>query len=299
MQTSASLKLGLVFGLGAACIGGGWPVVTALGMQNSLTPYEVVILRVMLAGPLLVPFAFRGGNSLKAWLMAAFLTLLAGATFNLVVVHGFLYAPASHGGVIIPGTVMLVSMLAGHFLLHERLTVPKTVGSGAIILGLLALSLGAETAQNSFKDRWIGDSIFILAGLMWGTYTFLLRIWPVDPLVTVARISGISFIGIAIYHFAVQPEIHLFSMPSDMLIIQLVYQSILVSMVAVLLFSKSVTILGASKASLINSFSPGITIILAFIILKEIPSGLEKLGLGTILLGIMLAIRTREPAVQS
>lgn len=276
--------LGILFGCIAALIWGTWPVVTAIGVKADFTPYELVFLRLMIAAPLLLPWAFRGDNSLKAWGRSAVLSLLAGGTYSYITASGFQYTSAMHGGVIIPGGVMLVSLIASHFLLQDKLTRNRVIGAGAIIAGLIFLSLGSPE-QTGAKSSLFGDSLFLLAGFLWAGYTLLLRIWPMDPIVVTARVSLISLVGVLLaYPFS--GGVDFSDTPTSMLLTQAAWQGVLSAVVAIIFFNKGVAILGAARAGVLNAFVPVVATLMAFLILAEVPTVAEQIGLLFILSGI-------------
>lgn len=277
-------NLGAMYGGIAALIWGAWPVVTAIGVKADFTPYELVFLRLMIAGPLLLPWAFRGDNSLKSWARAVILSLLAGGTYSYVTASGFQYTSAMHGGVIIPGAVMLVSMVASHFLLGDTLTRNRLIGATAIVTGLLFLSLGSPD-QGTGQSSLFGDGLFLFAGVLWAGYTLLLRIWPMDPIVVTARVSLISLVGVLIaYPFS--NGLDFSDTTTSMLAMQAAWQGVLSAVVAIIFFNKGVAILGAARAGVVNAFIPVVATLMAFFVLSEVPTIMEQAGLLFILSGI-------------
>ncbi len=293
--TPNKTSLGVLFGSIAALIWGAWPVVTAIGVKADFTPYELVFLRLMIAGPLLLPWAFRGDNSLKAWGKAAILSLLAGGTYSYVTASGFQYTSAMHGGVIIPGAVMLVSLIASHFLLGDTLTRNRLIGAAAIVTGLLFLSLGSPDQGNG-QSSLFGDSLFLFAGILWAGYTLLLRVWPMDPIVVTARVSLISLAGVLIaYPFS--DGLDFSDTTTSMLVMQAAWQGVLSAVIAIIFFNKGVAILGAARAGVVNAFIPVVATVMAFIVLSEVPTMMEQTGLLFILSGIgVIMLLKSKPA---
>lgn len=302
-ETHTNTNLGILYGGIAAVIWGAWPVVTAIGVKADFAPFELVFLRLAIAAPLLLPWAFRGDNSLKAWAQAGVLALLAGGSYSYITASGFQYTTATHGGVIIPGAVMLVGLIASHFLLNDRFTRNRLIGAGTITVGLLLLAFGSD-GQNAGQNSLFGDGLFFFAGTMWAAYTLLLRKWPADPLVVTARISLLSLVGyIAVYPFT--PGIDFSDVPTGMLLMQAAWQGVLSAVVAIVFFNKGVAILGAARAGVVNAIVPVVAMALAFLILSEVPTMLEQLGLVLIMTGIGIIMFLKQkvspmhsPAVQ-
>jgi drug/metabolite transporter (DMT)-like permease len=57
---------------------------------------------------------------------------------------------------------------------------------------------------------------------------------------------------------------------------------------AIYLFARSVTLLGASRAVVFPSLVPGLTLIIGFLALGEVPSVMQLVGLTIVLIGFRL-----------
>ena len=293
------IRTGMMMGAGAALIWGGWPVVTALAVQESLSPYQLVLLRIMVSLPILLPFVFRGSNSIKEWAKAGVLTVFAGAPYSYLVSSGFQYSSATHGGVIIPGTIMLTGLLTSHFILKDRLSKQRILGGLAILFGLSLLASGGSSDSDSLLA---GDFLFFMGGISWGIYTLLLRLWPMDAVAVTARVAFLSGIIMAIW-FALHEGPAFENISTGTLVFQAIWQGALSGALAIILFNKGVALMGAAKATVVNSLIPVISTVLALVILHEIPNMLEAIGLLFILTGIGSALYnkrvTLSPVVDS
>jgi len=287
-EENQALKLGIIFGGSSALIWGAWPVVTALGVDANLTPYQLVMFRIFIAGPLLLPWALKGQHNLKEWGKVTILALCAGAPYSFIASSGFQYTSATHGGVIIPGTVMLTSLLVSHFLLGDRLNKYRMFGAAGIMLGLALLAIGTPQIAGE-PSSLKGDLLFVLAGLLWASYTLLLRVWPMDPIVVTARVTFISLVGLIVIQ-PFTPATDFSQIPNSMLAMQAVWQGVVSAIIAIMLFNKGVAIMGPAKAAVLNAIIPVVSTFLAFLILSETPTVVEALGLGAILCGIAVAM---------
>lgn len=285
---SPRTSLGIACGLGAAIIWGAWPVITSMGVKDNISPIHVVMLRFLVAGILLSPFAFRGPSTLKDWGKAAMFALFAGTPYGLLVTSAFQYAPASHGGVIIPGTVLLVSLMAAHLWLGDKLTRLRAFGAVMILFGLGALAGGASGGLGTL----FGDMLLMAGGISWASYTFLLRHWPMDGLTVASRVAFLSLILVGGLALAGYGE-GLTAVPLKALALQGLWQGILSAIVALLMFNRAVAILGSGRASIINALTPVIAVLLSFLVLDEVPTLIEFAGLVTIMAGIAIALGIR------
>ena len=147
----------------------GWMIITRLGVQSQLSPFDITFLRFTTAGILFLPFAIRSRRQiLKTPKLLLFLMLLgAGTPYVLLSAFGFQHAPASHG-ILIPGTMPLWVALLSLILFKEKFSGWRLVGYLLILLGIL-FKLGS-----SFLKGWdlVGvDTYFLLAAILWAIYT--------------------------------------------------------------------------------------------------------------------------------
>src|SRR4051812_35439404 len=103
-RTHAEYLRGALYGLAAVSIWSGWIVVARLGLQTSLTPWDIAALRFAVAGLLLLPYIASKGLALErlGWLGLAAI-VLGGAAPVLLANTGLLFAPAAHAGALFPG----------------------------------------------------------------------------------------------------------------------------------------------------------------------------------------------------
>ena len=65
-QVSA-LPAAVLYGLTASLIWGAWPVVSALGIRQSLAVADIAALRFLVAGLILLPLVIRNGTGGLGW----------------------------------------------------------------------------------------------------------------------------------------------------------------------------------------------------------------------------------------
>ena len=124
---------GVACGLAAALIWGAWPVVSRLGVQQTLTPYDITALRFGVAGLILLPIVWRRGAAGLGWARAAVLACAAGIPYALTMMVGLSIAPAGHAGVITPSAMLVCSTLGGWLVLGDRPTPTRLAGLAVIL----------------------------------------------------------------------------------------------------------------------------------------------------------------------
>ncbi len=281
---------GIAGGVLAALIWGGYVVVTRHAVTGHLPADELTFLRVAVAGAIMLPFMFHWGWRRLAgvgWRHGLTLTLLGGAFFSLIFIAGMSFAPVSHGATIAPSVVMLTTLVLSWRWLGERPTGRRLAGSLVVFAGLLTMGWDGFAATAGPR-AWIGDLMFVTAGLMWGTFTFLCRRWRIDPWRATAAVWSLSFLLYAVpYPLIVKPA---FAAAWPELLLQAVYQGALGAVVATVAYTRAVAALGAARAALFPTLVPAIGVLVAIPVLGEWPSAVQAVGVGIVVAGMVLAI---------
>jgi len=281
------LLKGITFGIIAAFIWAMFPVVTRLSIDHTLSLWDVIALRFLVAGPLLLPafirYRFININPLGVVLLVCG----AGAPYLILAVGGLTYTPASHFGVIVPSCMLVFSAIGSWYFLKERISLIRIVGVCVIVIGIFTISWEGLTSEG--ENIWIGDLLFIIGGLLWASYTIASRYWKVNPMQAISIVSVISMvIYLPPYFIFMEPGI--FSAPVSEVLLQAFFQGILSVLIALLFYTRAVEILGASKGSLFAALVPSFALLLAYPILNEAPTLLQLFGVLFVTAGMILAL---------
>lgn len=284
--------MSLLYGLLVAMIWGAQPVVATFGYRASLDIFDLTLVRFTLSGLVMLPFFIRRGvghASNMGWSRALVLLLLAGPLYNMVLVGGLHWAPASHSSLIYPAFTPLFTFMLAKLMLDKRDAIPL-LGLGLLVAGVLVVKIGSvlQPQSTGYAQAWRGDLLFMLAALMWALYTVLMRRWNTDPLslVSVIQVGGLLYVP---FYFIFAGKA-LFRLDTAAIAVQAVYQGLLVSVVSTLLFNLAVRQIGA-KASMFTALMPIVGVSLAIGVLGE-PLSVSLLA-GAILVsgGLYLSLR--------
>ena len=283
--------LGLMAGLSAVAMWGAYLAFARAGVSAGLTPFDFVALRYATAGAIMLPWLLAHGIGSLAghgWRRGGALAVAAGPIFIALGVGGYLFAPLSHGAVIQPATITVGGALLAWALLGERLTRSRIAGGLLILAGVAAIAStgGAEAAAGA----WVGDGLFVLAGLFWVAFTLMVRRWSVSPLAATAIVSVLSAAVAVPAYLAFGTPSNLLALPPATLLTQVVVQGVLSGVLAVLAFTKSVQLLGASRAALFPAMVPAAALLIGIPVTGEVPHGLEWLGMAVASAGLAVAI---------
>jgi drug/metabolite transporter (DMT)-like permease len=285
------LIAGLATGLVTAVLWGSWAVISRVGLTDGLDFHDVTALRFGVAGLVLLPVLVRRGIGRKAiagvpWHVALILWAGAGVPYSLLVFAGLGIAPASHQAVIGPSVVLLLTAVLSWIVLGERLGRIQLVGMAIILAGVAAL--GAQALFDAAGRIGGGHVLFVIAGASWAVFTVVARAWRVDALVATAIVSVLSLAYLPLY-FALF-GLRLLAAPPSAVLLQAVFQGFLTGVVALILFMRAVTLLGAGRAALFVAVVPAMGALFAAPVLGESLTPPTLVGAALVSLGMVLAV---------
>jgi len=286
-DTSATAA-GIACGAGAALFWAAGFVAARHGIAAGFSPADIAFHRFVWAGLAFLPFVARAGlRDLGGlgWARGVALTLVGGPPLAFLSYAGFLFVPLAHGGVIQPSCAALGGLVLATLVLKEKLPAQRAAGALVIVAGLAVI--GADALATIGAHGLIGDLSFVTAGLMFATFATLLRLWRIAPTRAVAVTSVVSLIDVAIQWlvFGFERMIALGFMEN---LVQFVVQGIFAGAAATYLFTRSVVLLGASRAAVFPSLVPGFTLLIGFLALGEVPTLAQLAGFAIVLLGFRM-----------
>jgi drug/metabolite transporter (DMT)-like permease len=291
---TGSSATGAAYGVLAALIWAGFPAITKLSMaSNVLTAWDVTALRFATAGAILLPIFLRRGLGALRWPIALLLACGAGAPYVLLTAGGLAFAPAGHMGLLTPSCMLLCSTVGSWLILGDKPAAGRVAGVLTILAGLLLV--GWDGLANHADSTWIGDAMFVTAGLFWATYTIASRVWRVDAFhatVIVAVLSMLAYVP----GYAALADSHLATAPWSEILIQAVFQGVLSAVVALLLYTRAVAILGAARGAVFAALVPSFSLLIAIPTLHELPTQLQTIGVVLVTGGMVLALGLHDPS---
>jgi drug/metabolite transporter (DMT)-like permease len=258
---------------------------------HGLTPYDLVALRFLVAGPLLLAVFLRAGGGLRncagiGWGRGIALAIMSGFPMSLLMFTGLMFAPAAHGAAIGPGTVTIVGVLGAWWLFGARPTFGVVAGLVGVVAGLSLLA-GMIGGGPPIPYAWIGDLLFVATGLVWGLYPLLVQKWAIDGLRATAVVCVLSMTYLPLFLLFFPSG--LATAPWGVILFHAVNQGVFNVILALWLWSAAVRVLGAGVAGRYPPLIPVIGTLSAIPILGEVPGPLQGLG-AAFVVGSLLAI---------
>jgi len=286
---------GVGLGLLCALIWGVQAVVSRRSVIDGMSAADVTILRFIVASLVLLPVALGVRPIVVGelgWRRALVLTLLAGAPYTLILVGGAAFAPALHNSVITPGLIPVMAVLLGFLVLGQRPGLMKLAGIGLIVAGMPLFSWDVLIGTPARAGAWRGDLLFVLSSVMWAAFGLLAGRWHVRAVAATASIAILSLLGTPLWAMLV--PMRLWNASLSAILLQAVYQGLLVGVLATFLYMRVVLLLGSVRAALFLPLVPIVTALTGAILLGENPSLLELAGMLLVVAGMALALISRR-----
>lgn len=300
MNSGPSTKAGYGYAVITLLIWSGFVIVSRHGSKGELNPFDIAALRISTAAlvlsPWWVPRLFKPAlRKLKLYQALTF-ALLAGILYPLTAYTGFMYAPASHGAVLISGMLPFFTSLLAVFMLGERPNTMRAVGLILILSGVCTLfganlvgsSVDAETALR-------GDFILLAASVMWSLFTVLLKRWQVRAFDVTLGVSAVSALIYLPTYLLFLPK-HITHAPMEQIGLQAFFQGFVVVCCAMWTYAKAAEILGAVRVVIMMSAVPVVGTLLAVPILGEVLTPGILIGACITFLGALIGAAAK-PAV--
>jgi len=267
----------------------GFLVFSRLSQRQTFTPWDVAALRyagAFLAGlPLLAMFGLPHMPPRRIAVVIA----MAAFGFPLLAYLGFSFAPAAHGGVLMPGMLPFMAAALGWLLLREPWTRRRLVSLLVVASGIALL---ASDTFGDYPGAWRGDLFFLAGGFCWAVYTVLVRRWHIPATqVTVAIALLPAPLYLPVWWLALPSNIA--EVPLGAAAFQFVYQGALATVLAGFLFTRAVTAIGAPRTTAITALVPALAALAAWPLLGEALGAFGLAGVALVSAGMILGVAGR------
>lgn len=275
-----------------------------------LTPFDIAFCRIVGASLVLLPWGAwlvrrdraRGvgqaslfGLSPLSLRVTATVGVFGGLLYALLAYSGFVFAPALHASVLMPGSLPLWTALLALLVLHERITPGRALGLACIVLG--DLMVGGASLLRAFDggEVWKGDLLFMTTALCWASYSVLARRHRLDAVRATIAVTAFAFVSYvplyAALSFGPVALGHLRGAPLSQLLFQTAFQgwgSVVISGIS---FTKMIQHFGPVRSTMITALVPGLSALGAVLFLGEPLHWNLALGLALVTMGILFGVR--------
>lgn len=282
-------QFGIAAILSVVMIWSGWIVVSSWGVHQNLTSWDITFLRFSTAALVTAPLLYKQRKNLSAIfnVRVALCALGCGFPYTMTSFFGLAQSPASNAGVIVNGALPIFAALMSFLWVKQRISSSKFLGIGLITAANALIFFDGGSAN------LIGSLLLLGAALFLSAYSVSMRVWNISVdvlIVAVPWINALLFFAIWLFaptgmHVATQGEIML----------QILYQGVVVSVIALFLMTYSINILGSVTASTFMGLVPVVSAFMAFVILDESLTPLGLISVGVCSIGIVVYNLRKTP----
>ncbi|WP_340013426.1 DMT family transporter [Paenibacillus sp. FSL K6-1318] len=258
------------------------------------TPVEILFFRFLIGYLVLLliyPRSLRIASFREEWLFIG--AGLCGVTLYFLIENvALVYTTASNVGVIVSIAPFFTAVLAHFFLDGEKLTRRFIIGFGIALSGILLIALNGSFV---LQLNPVGDLLAFIAPAVWAIYSVLMRKIGELPYHTIGATRKVFFYGLVL----ILPALFLSDFHLDLgrfknmtNLSNFLYLGLGASALCFVTWNRTVSLLGAIKASVYIYLVPVITVVSSAIILREQITWVILLGAFLTLFGSYISERT-------
>ncbi|WP_372619091.1 DMT family transporter [Falsiroseomonas sp.] len=282
-------RLGYACAVAVLFVWTGFLVFSRLSAQQALTPWDMGALRFTCSFLVALPLvAIFGLPRLKLRQVAA-IGAFASFGFPMFAFNGFAFAPAAHGGVLMPGMLPFMTAALAVPLLHEAWTRRRLLSLGVVAFGIALLALDTF---GSHPGAWRGDLLFLCAALSWSSYAVLARRWRIpamDATIAMALIPAPLYLPV---WWAFLPS-NLDAVPAGVIAFHSLFQGTMATVLSAFLFTRAVAAIGPTRTTTVTSLTPAMGALLAWPLLGEALGAVGIAGVALVSVGMILGVLGR------
>lgn len=301
---------GLAAAVVTVAIWTGFIVIGRASAGHVLLPFDIALLRVLGASAVLLPWGWVLARRARAaapasvsmfgfsplpWRQTVLTGFFGGTLYAALCYAGFFFAPAAHASVLMPGSLPLWTTLLAAVILRDTITPARALGLACIVGGDLLVGGASLLGAFSGGEVWKGDLIFMCAAFSWSVYGVLARQFGLDPVRATIAITVFAFFTY-VPLFAVATlggwlPTHLPQAPWGEVVFQALFQGVGSVVISGITFVQMVRAFGPVRSTMVTALVPGLSALLAVLLLGE-PLGWNLVaGLALVTAGILFGVR--------
>lgn len=260
----------------------GWITISRFGVQTSLQPADITLLRYCTALVATSPLILRYNWSKFSLHHYLIVGLGIGFPYTMTTFYGLQHIKAAHAGVLVNGMLPVFGAVAAWFFLSGSISVGRYIGIGIIFIANFIMA-GGDTFSHSHAA---GIMLLLSAAVVYTTHMIGVKRfgfeWK-DVIVTVPVVNVIIFTPLWFLFPSGFKDAHLMDIG-----VQCFYQGILVNIFALMCSTYAIKHLGTVTVSIYYSVVPVTTALLAFVLLGEDLNHFELAGIAICSLGLFI-----------
>jgi drug/metabolite transporter (DMT)-like permease len=287
----------------------------------TLAPFDIVYARLCGAAIILLPWGWwltrrdrarqrEAGQAVTAGSLGGLsplplrLTVRVGffgsLLYAMLAYSGFVFAPAAHASVLMPGSLPLWTALLALLILGTPVTAARAVGLACIVGGDLLVGGASLLHALDGSGVWRGDLLFIGASMTWATYSVLSRKHALDAVRATIAITAFGFLTFVpvytVLNLAGWVQGHIWTAPVHDVVFQMFFQGVGSVVISGIAFTKMIQHYGPVRSTMITALVPGLSALAAVVFLGEPLQWNLLAGLALVTVGILFGVYKTKPA---
>lgn len=253
-------------------------------------PYTIIFLRMLIASMLFILFLkrfFRYKLNRQDIQYLLLLSLFEPALYFILEVNALRFTSASQAGIVTSTMPLITAILAG-LILKELITKKVVVGSLLSMVGVVVLSLSAESSQSA-SNPLLGNLLELGAMVCAAGYTIVAKHLS-SKFSALYITASQAFLGALFFlpFFLYEIEKHSLNI-STVSILWILYLGIIVTLGGYGLYNFALTKIDASRAAVFINLIPIFAVVLGYLILNEKLTILQFFAAILIVVGVALS----------
>lgn len=227
--------------------------------------------------------------------MTALAGVFGGLGYALLAYGGFVFAPATHASVLLPGSLPLWTTLVAMWLLHDKPSRARAMGLGCILVG--DLLVGGSSLLHAFDggEVWKGDVLFMSGAVCWSFYSVLVRrhaLPAVKATIAITCFAAVTYLPTyTVLLLTGWADSKLAAAPWGEIVFNMLFQGVGSVVISGITFTKMVQHFGPVRSTMITALVPGLSALGAVLFLNEPMHWNLLAGLALVTLGITFGVR--------
>lgn len=253
-------------------------------------PYTIIFLRMLIASLIFILFLkrfFRYKLNRQDIQYLLLLSLFEPALYFILEVNALRFTSASQAGIVTSTMPLITAILAG-LILKELITKKVVVGSLLSMVGVVVLSLSAESSQSA-SNPLLGNLLELGAMVCAAGYTIVAKHLS-SKFSALYITASQAFLGALFFlpFFLYEIEKHSLNI-STVSILWILYLGIIVTLGGYGLYNFALTKIDASRAAVFINLIPIFAVVLGYLILNEKLTILQFFAAILIVVGVALS----------
>jgi drug/metabolite transporter (DMT)-like permease len=259
---------------------------------RDMSPLAFNGLRFALASILLWVIVKVGGRSMamhrRYWPALIGLGLLGNTVYQVLFIYGIDWTLAGNASLMLASTPIFTTLLSITFR-QERVGSMAWAGVVISVVGIGLVVWGGTQAVGFRADTVRGDLTVLTAAAAWSAYTVgsspLVRRYGALPVTAVTMwIGGLALLIVSVPSFLAQD----WTAVSPVSWLALLYSGAFAIALAYFIWYHSIRQIGNTRTAVYSNFIPVVALVIAWLMLAEMPTWLQLLGAAAIVGGTIL-----------